>query len=217
MLDPSNLIALLLFSGLLPFLIVGVTSFVKFSVVLGLLRNALGVQNLPANIILYSMAVMLSLYVMLPMVVQSAQVIDRAVATRKPILSEVNNIVKPFAEFTKAHAPEKELTFYKETAKKLWGAKLAEELTGKDATPFSQLIVSVPAFLTSELTKAFLIGFMLYLPFVVIDLVVANVLLSLGMSTLSPITISLPLKLLLFIGLDGWNRLFEALVLSYAL
>jgi type III secretion protein R len=79
-----------------------------------------------------------------------------------------------------------------------------------------KLIFVLPAFMISELTRAFQIGFLLYLPFIVLDLIVANILLSLGMSSLSPVTISLPIKLLLFVGLEGWRRLFEALVLSYA-
>jgi len=78
------------------------------------------------------------------------------------------------------------------------------------------LIFVIPSFMISELTRAFQIGFLLYLPFIVLDLIVANILLALGMSTMSPVTISLPIKLLLFVGLDGWQLLFEALVLSYA-
>ena len=210
-------LAYLFFFGMLPFIIIGVTSFVKFSVVLGLLRNAMGVQQIPSNIILYSMAVVLSAYVMLPVGMQAGKVIDQTNAAGKPLLGATQEIVKPFLEFTSKHAPAKELAFYEDTAKKLWGEKLANDLIGENATNLSKLIVTVPAFMTSELTKAFQIGFLLYLPFVVIDLVVANILLALGMSTLSPVTVSLPIKLLLFIGLDGWTRLFEALVLSYVL
>ena len=213
---PDQLFAYFIFFGMLPFVIIGVTSFVKFAVVLGLLRNALGVQQIPANIILYSMAVILSLYVMLPVGMQAGKVIDATHAANKPLLSATQEIVKPFLDFTTKHAPAKELAFYEETAKKLWGEKLAKDLIGDSATNLSKLIITVPAFMTSELTKAFQIGFLLYLPFVVIDLVIANILLALGMSTLSPVTVSLPIKLLLFIGLDGWTRLFEALVLSYS-
>ena len=211
----DQLLAYLLFFGLLPFFVIGLTTFIKFSVVLGLLRNALGVQQIPSNIILYSMAVVLSFYVMLPVGMQSAKIIDATQAAHKPLLGATNQIVEPFLEFTRAHAPAKELAFYEDTAKKLWGEKLAHDLVGKNATNVSKLILVVPAFMTSELTKAFEIGFLLYLPFIVIDLVIANILLALGMSTLSPTTVSLPVKLLLFIGLSGWTRLFETLALSY--
>jgi type III secretion protein R len=214
--EPEQLLAYLLFFGLMPFIIIGVTSFVKFSVVLGLLRNALGVQQIPSNLILYSMAVVLSLYVMLPVAMQAGKVIDATKAAHKPILSATNKVIEPFLDFTTKHTPAKERQFYEDSAKKLWGEKLAGDLTGKNATNLSKLIVIVPAFMTSELTKAFEIGFLLYLPFIVIDLVIANILLALGMSTLSPTTVSLPIKLLLFIGLNGWTRLFEALVMSYS-
>ena len=212
----DQLIAYLIFFGTLPFLIIGVTSFVKFAVVLGLLRNALGIQQLPPNIVLYSMAIVLSFYVMLPVGMQAGKVIDATQAAKKPLLSATQEIVKPFLEFTTKHTPQKEIDFYQDSAKKLWGEKLANDLVGPNATNLSKLIVAVPAFMTSELTKAFEIGFLIYLPFLVLDLVIANVLLALGMSTLSPTTVSLPIKLVLFIGLNGWTRLFEALVLSYS-
>lgn len=213
----SDMIFALLFFGMLPFILIGVTAFVKFAVVLGLLRNALGVQQIPPNIVLYSMALIMALFVMLPVGLESAAVIEHALTTGKPILTYTQEIVTPFLNFVKTHTNPDEVTFFKETAVKLWGEKLATALTGDNATPLSQLIIHMPAFLVSELTKAFQIGFLLYLPFVVIDLIVANVLLALGMSTLSPITISLPVKLLLFIGLDGWRRLLEALATSYVI
>ena len=97
----------------------------------------------------------------------------------------------------------------------MWGEDIAREVLDPEAKPLTRLVVLMPAFMVSELSRAFQIGFLLYLPFIVVDLIVANVLLALGMSSLSPVTVSLPLKLLLFIGLDGWRRLLEALVLSY--
>lgn len=210
-----DMIAALLFFGLLPFVIIGVTCFTKFAVVLGLLRNALGVQQIPPNIVLYSMATILSAYVMLPVFLESGAQVDKAMASGRPVLSRTQEIVKPFLEFTQKHANPDEVAFFEETAHKLWGDKLANELTGKNATNLSKLIIAMPAFMLSELTKAFQIGFLLFLPFVVIDLIVSNVLLALGMSTLSPITVSLPIKLLLFIGLNGWQRVLESLALSY--
>lgn len=213
----ADMIFALLFFGTLPFILIGVTAFVKFAVTLGLLRNALGVQQIPPNIVLYSMALIMSLYVMLPTAVESATVIQAGLNSDRPLISYTQEIVTPFLEFVKRHTNPDEVIFFKETATRLWGEQLANDLTGENATPLSQLILHMPAFMVSELTKAFQIGFLLYLPFVVIDLIVANVLLALGMSTLSPITISLPIKLLLFIGLDGWRRLLEALSSSYVL
>jgi type III secretion protein R len=210
-----DLIAALLFFGLLPFIIIGVTCFTKFAVVLAILRNALGVQQIPPNIVLYSMATIMSAYVMLPVFIESGSQVQKAMASHKPVLSHTQEIVKPFLEFTQKHANPEQVLFFKDTAKKLWGEKLVNDLTGPNATNLSKLITTMPAFMLSELTKAFQIGFLLFLPFVVIDLITSNVLLALGMSTLSPITVSLPIKLLLFIGLNGWQRILESLALSY--
>lgn len=211
----SDLFALLIFSGMLPFILIGVTSFTKFAVVLALLRNALGTQQIPPNIVLYSMALIMSLYVMLPVGLQSATAIEKAMNDQRPVLSETQAIVKPFLEFIDKHTEPEKIAFFEDTAKRLWGEKLAKDLTGEKATPLAKMIVHLPAFLISELTKAFQIGFLIFLPFLVIDLIVSNILLALGMNTLSPITVSLPLKILLFIGLNGWERLLEALTLSY--
>ena len=210
-----DLIAALLFLGLLPFIIIGVTCFTKFAVVLSILRNAIGVQQIPPNIVLYSMATIMSLYVMLPVFIQSGNAVQKALDAGKPVLSQTQEIVKPFLEFTTRHTDPAQTDFFEDTAKKLWGDKLAADLTGPKATNLSKLIIAMPAFMVSELTKAFQIGFLLFLPFVVIDLITSNVLLALGMSTLSPITVSLPIKILLFIGLNGWQRVLESLALSY--
>lgn len=210
-----DLFAIMLVTGLLPFILIGVTAFTKFAVVLAFLRNALGTPQIPPNIILYTMALIMSLFVMLPVGLESAAVVEKAVNAHQPVLSHTQEIVKPFLTFIDRHTDPEKIAFFEETAKKLWGEKIANDLTGEKATALSKLLVHLPAFLTSELTKAFQIGFLLFLPFIVIDLVVSNILLALGMNTLSPITVSLPLKILLFIGLNGWERLIEALVLSY--
>lgn len=210
-----DLIGALLVLGILPFIIMGVTCFTKFAVVLALLRNAIGAQQIPPNIVIYSMALIMSLYVMLPVGLKSASAVENAMSHNKSVLTNTQEIVAPFLEFMEAHTEEEKVVFFKDTAKKLWGEKTAENLTGKNATNLSKLIVQMPAFLISELTKAFQIGFLIFLPFVVIDLIISNILLALGMNTLSPITVSLPVKLLLFVGLNGWQRILESLALSY--
>lgn len=210
-----DLIAALLVLGILPFIIMGVTCFTKFAVSLALLRNAIGAQQIPPNIVIYSIALIMSLYVMLPTALQSASAIESAMNQNKAILTETQAIVTPFLDFMERHTDPEKTAFFKDTAVKLWGAEMANQLTGDNATPLAKLIVQMPAFLISELTKAFQIGFLIFLPFVIIDLIVSNILLALGMNTLSPITVSLPIKLLLFIGLNGWQRLLEALSLSY--
>lgn len=210
-----DLIAALLVLGILPFIIMGVTCFTKFAVTLALLRNAIGAQQIPPNIVIYSIALIMSLYVMLPTALQSAGAVEQAMNQNKAILTETQAIVSPFLEFMERHTDPEKTEFFQQTAKKLWGEKIAGDLTGENATPLAKLIVQMPAFLVSELTKAFQIGFLLFLPFVIIDLIVSNILLALGMNTLSPITVSLPVKLLLFVGLNGWQRVLEALAISY--
>lgn len=211
----QNQVALVIVLGLLPFLLIAVTSFVKFAVVISLLRNALGIQQIPPNIVIYSIALVMTAYVMLPVGIQSGKVISTALERKTPVLSEIQKIAEPFVEFTEKFADSREVDFFRDSAKRMWGEDTALEVLDPEAKPLTRLVVLMPAFLVSELSRAFQIGFLLYLPFIVIDLIVANVLLALGMSSLSPVTVSLPLKLLLFIGLDGWKRLLEAMVLSY--
>lgn len=211
----QNQLALLVLLGLLPFLLIAITSFIKFAVVISLLRNALGIQQIPPNIVIYSLALVMTSYVMLPVGMQSGAVIKRALANGKPVLQELNAIAEPFVEFVERHAAKEEVKFFRDSATRMWGDEVAREVLQSDASPLQRLVVLMPAFVVSELSRAFQIGFLLYLPFIVIDLIVANILLALGMSSLSPVTVSLPLKLLLFIALDGWKRLLEALVLSY--
>jgi type III secretion protein R len=211
----QNQIALIAFLGVLPFLLIAVTSFIKFAVVISLLRNALGIQQIPPNIVIYSLAVVMTGYVMLPVGLEAGKVIQSAMERGRPVLQEVNKIAEPFVQFTERFATADEVAFFRDSAKRMWGEETAREVLDPDAKPLTRLVVLLPAFMLSELSRAFQIGFLLYLPFIVIDLIVANVLLALGMSSLSPVTVSLPLKLLLFIGLDGWKRLLEAMVLSY--
>lgn len=211
----QNQVALIVVLGLLPFLMIAVTSFIKFAVVISLLRNALGIQQIPPNIVIYSIALVMSAYVMLPTGMQSGKVVQAALAQGKPVLQEMNAIAEPFVEFVQRYAARDEVAFFRDSAQRMWGEEVAREVLDPESNPMTRLVVLMPAFMVSELSRAFQIGFLLYLPFIVIDLIVANILLALGMSSLSPVTVSLPLKLLLFIALDGWKRLLEALVLSY--
>lgn len=213
----QNQIALLVILGLLPFLLIALTSFIKFAVVISLLRNALGIQQIPPNIVIYSIALAMTAYIMLPTGIASGQVIAEALQNKKPVLSQIQDIAEPFVQFIERVATRENVDFFKDSAKRMWGDDIARDVLDPEAKPLTRMAVLMPAFIISELTRAFQIGFLLYLPFIVIDLIVANILLALGMSSLSPVTVSLPLKLLLFIALDGWKRLLEAMVLSYGI
>ncbi|ARP93573.1 type III secretion system export apparatus subunit SctR [Bordetella genomosp. 13] len=221
--DPISLAVVLALLALVPLAAVMTTSFLKIAIVLSLVRNAIGVQQVPPNIALYGLALILSVYVMGPVVMQVGGEL-KAVAQQAPaqtmpgvpppdrmnsIMEAVTRGAEPLREFMQRNSRPEQRDFFVRTARHLWGEEQAREL--KD----DNLLVLIPAFLVSELSAAFQIGFLLYLPFVVIDLIVSNILLAMGMMMVSPVTISLPLKLFLFVMVDGWTRLIQGLVLSY--
>lgn len=208
-------LALIVFLGVLPFLMIALTSFIKFAVVISLLRNALGIQQIPPNIVIYSIALVMTAYVMLPVGIESGRVVSEIMQEGRPILPEIATIAQPFVSFVERYAASAEVEFFQDSARRMWDEDVADMVLDGESGSLKSLAVHMPAFVVSELGRAFQIGFLLYLPFVIIDLIVANVLLALGMASLSPVTVSLPLKLLLFVALDGWRRLLEALVLSY--
>jgi type III secretion protein R len=158
-------------------------------------------------------AIVLTVYIMAPV----ARASFDAVKDNPPSLSDLGAVAEtvsaaaePFRAFLERNTSPRERAFFVNAARRLWPPQQAAELTDRD------FIVLVPAFTTSELTEAFKLGFLLFLPFVVIDLVVSNILLAMGMMMVSPMTISLPFKLFLFVVIDGWQKLIEGLVLSYA-
>ncbi|RED43736.1 type III secretion system export apparatus subunit SctR [Aestuariispira insulae] len=212
--DPVPILILLMMMGLVPFAIVMTTSFAKIVVVLFLFRQALGLQQAPPNMVLYGTALILTIFISAPLFKEIATTVaSQNEAVTMDNLSGIQNSISLATEPIKGHlkhlVKESEFSFFSETAKKMWPADMAE------ATEADSLLLLVPAFMVSELTRAFEIGFMLYLPFIAIDLIVSNLLLAMGSMMVSPMMISLPLKLFLFVIVDGWNRLLHGLVLSY--
>ena len=207
--DP-NLIYIFGLLAVLPFLLVSTTSFVKLAVVFSLLRNALGIQQIPPNIALYGLALVLSLYIMAPAGVETWHIVREAQEEGRDFFATVPEAAVPIARFMERNTDPEHLGFFEESIERVW----ADEL---DADPvLLRHLALMPAFATTELTEAFEIGFLFYLPFIAVDLITANILLSLGMMMLSPVTISLPFKLFLFVAASGWERLIEGLVLGYA-
>jgi type III secretion protein R len=212
MTDPLNLILVLAVAALIPFLAVVATSFVKLAVVFQLVRNALGVQQVPPNLALNSLAIILSAYIMAPVIVDTYDVLaaTRVDFTTKEGLTQAYTVGSaPLVKFLKAHASERERIFFVEATKQLWPEKLSQGLSPDN------LAIVLPAFTVSQLREAFEIGFLLYLPFIAIDLIVSNILLAMGMMMVSPLTISLPFKLFLFVMVDGWSRPILGLVKTY--
>ncbi|MDR2160659.1 MAG: type III secretion system export apparatus subunit SctR [Desulfovibrio sp.] len=211
--DPVLVIGALLLLGLAPFVIMVATSYLKLVVVLSLVRNALGVQQVPPNMVLNGLAVIFSVFIMAPVAFQTQKLLPDDLFSRSSTPSEMfmilDNAKGPMQEFMTRHAHQGTVNFFLETARRVWPEEKASTLVP------TNLIILIPAFAVSELTRAFEIGFLIYLPFVTIDIVVSNILLAMGMMMVSPMVISLPFKLLLFVILDGWGKLIQALVSSY--
>lgn len=212
--NPVILIGLLAIFGLAPFIAVLISSFVKIVVVLHMLRQALGLQQAPPNLAINGLAIILSMYVMSPVGIQVYERFqDHGVEItdiQNPgMAAAFTDSVEPVKDFLRRHSSKEEIMFFSHATKKLWPPEYSEKVT-KD-----NLLVLTSAFLVSELTSAFQIGFLLYLPFIVIDLIIANILISMGMIMVAPIMISLPFKILLFVLIDGWSRLTHGLILSY--
>jgi type III secretion protein R len=212
--DPILIMGALVLLTLAPFVVMVATSYLKLVVVLSLVRNALGVQQVPPNMVLNGLALIFSLFIMAPVGFETARLATPDMfstsATPSALFASLDKIKAPMQGFLEKHAHKETVHFFLETAKRLWPKDIAPALS-----PDSFSIL-VPAFAVSELTRAFEMGFLLYLPFVVIDVIISNILLAMGMMMVSPMTISLPFKLLLFVLLDGWSRLIQGLVLSYA-
>ncbi len=210
--DPLILILVLVVMALVPFAAMMVTSFIKLAVVLSLVRNALGVQQIPPNLVLNGLAFLLTVYIMAPVGQDALDIIRKENPDPRnfaAVSQTFGKAVEPFRQFLIKHSNKKERIFFLKTAKVIWPMERAAVLTPDD------LIILVPSFTVTELTEAFKIGFLLYLPFIVIDLIISNILLAMGMMMVSPMTISLPFKLLLFVLVSGWSKLIHGLVMVY--
>jgi type III secretion protein R len=269
--NPVVMVIVLGVLSLAPFIVVMMTSFVKISVVLSILRNALGTQQVPPNQIITGLAFVLTIFIMVPV---GRQMYDQAgVANTKDIFSEASikslfdaakKAKEPLRHFLSQHSHVKDRELFMELAVRLERNALVNENRGnrqtaapaQPATPApaapaqpaaagstqatvatpapstpppaptideskiekpdkDDFQVLIPAFVTSQLKEAFEVGFLLFVPFIIVDMVVANILLAMGMQMLSPSVISLPFKLLLFVVVDGWFLIVRGLVLSY--
>lgn len=219
----SPLLSILILGGLslVPFVFMTATSFVKISVVFSILRNALGTGQVPSGTIIAALSVILSLYVMAPVgesMFEAASPAMSDIALDQPltrtgvdsILEAIDEGDEPLKRFLEQNAGERERALFYDLARR------ARPDDQRDRIEPNDLLVILPAFLITELAEAFQIGFLVFVPFLIVDMVVANVLLALGMHMLSPTTVSLPFKLLLFVLVDGWYLLARALILGYA-
>lgn len=198
--------------ALIPFAVVTLTAFLKISVILFLVRNALGTQQTPPNLVLYSVAIVLTVYVSAPLfgdIYARLTAPDVSLTTGEGMRAAMASASEPLRVFLKKFASETERDFLLGAVQRIWPPAEAAAATRDD------LIILVPAFVASELTRAFETGFLLYLPFIAIDLIVSTVLMAMGMAMVSPLVVSVPFKLFLFVAVSGWTRLFHGLVLGY--
>ena len=220
--NPAMLTKLAVLTGmaLLPFAVMLLTSFTKIVVVLSLLRNALGVQNAPPNQVLNGIALIVTIYVMFPTGVAMYDAAQGAIKAQNPqtlisgesaayVVNIVDKAKEPLRDFLQKNCNGKHITSFYQLAMRNFPEPYKSQLKQTD------FLVIIPSFITSQLKSSFEIGVLIYLPFFVIDLVVSNILLAMGMMMLSPLTIALPIKLLLLVMIDGWAVLVQGLAMSF--
>ncbi len=214
--NPTDFMILVLLTGCLPFFVTMVTSYCKIICVCSLVRNALGVQQVPPGMVLSGLAMILTVFIMAPVGAQTFKEFEKLPPRNGDygmnyIIENGPKVLSPLKEFLKSNSDQRISKAFVSGAKRIWPADF------KDAIDEDSLVFVVPTFVISELTKAFQIGFLLYLPFVAIDLIISNILLAMGMMMVSPMSISLPFKLMLFVSLDGWLKLSQGLMYSYGM
>lgn len=187
------------------------TSFVKISVVLMIVRNALGLQQVPSNMIVMALAFFLAVFVSMPVLSASVDAVADfgiELTTVEELAELWSRAIAPFQTFLEANIRPDHLDFFVGVTNEIWAG------SGLVGSP-DNIIVQIPSFMITELTEAFETGFLLYLPFVAVDLAVTGILMALGMQMVQPNILSTPLKLLLFVAVDGWSKLVEGLIVSY--
>lgn len=208
----TTLILTLALATLAPFVIAAGTCYLKFSIVLVMTRNALGVQQVPSNMVLNAIALMMALFVMTPIAKNTYQyLIENPVDITSPDSFErfSDDALGEYKQYLYKYSDPELLDFFEQAQ----GNR--PDSYGEKENIEKSLLSLLPAYALSEIKSAFIIGFYLYLPFIVIDLVVSCILLALGMMMMSPVTLSVPLKLILFIAMDGWTLLAKGLINQY--
>lgn len=205
-LDPAlQLIVLMASLSLIPFVVVSMTSFLRYMIVLSILKTALGTQQVPPAVVLVGMALVMTMYTMSPVFGEIYEKVN-------PIMQKNGSVVQimaagsdPLKNFMMRQTRQSDVAFFIQMSRR----------KAPDSPKDLSLWEVAPAFMVSELRTSFEIGFIIFIPFIVIDLVVANILLALGMMMLSPTIISLPFKILIFVAVDGWSLIVNGLIQSF--
>ena len=204
-----SLIAILSLFTLLPFIIASGTCFIKFSIVFVIVRNALGLQQVPSNMTLNGVALLLSMFVMMPVgkeIYNNSQNENLSFNNVASVVNFVETGMSGYKSYLIKYSEPELVSFFE---------KIQKVNSSEDDDDNISIFSLLPAYALSEIKSAFIIGFYIYLPFVVVDLVISSVLLTLGMMMMSPVTISTPIKLILFVAMDGWTMLSKGLILQY--
>jgi flagellar biosynthetic protein FliP len=201
-----QILALMTLMTLLPAMLLTMTSFTRIMIVFSLLRQALGTGQVPSNQVLLGLSLFLTIFIMMPVFDKvNIEAVQPFMEEKIDAMQAVEKASIPFRQFMTKQTRESDLELFVRISGK-------EELANAENVPFSLLL---PAFVTSEIKTAFQIGFLIFLPFLIIDLIVASVLMSMGMMMLSPMIISLPFKIMLFVLADGWSLIMEMLAASF--
>lgn len=211
-LSPETLLIVSLGIGLVPILVALGTCYLKFSIVLSLLRSGFGTQQAPSSSLVMALSMVMSLFVMQPVIERTlsafnqTKIADVRIGTVGALLTHGAEVMAPWRSFLLEHSGEREVRTFQSLSTFEDRAAIDGEIS---------LPTALAAFVLSEIKKGFLIAFILLLPFFVIDLIVGNLLVALGLTMMSPSTVTLPLKILLFVSTDGWLLLAKGLVASY--
>ena len=210
--NPFTLILGLALLSLLPILVSIGTAFLKFVVVFNLLKNAIGIQQIPPTVVVNGLALIMALYVMAPVLFETFELVQTqtSLTDMKFLRFMLAEGSEPYRDFLQHNTSPEMLALFKSMAVKLWPESMFQSINDEN------FFILLPAFTLTELQEAFEIGFIIYVPFLVVDIVVSNILLAMGMMMMSPMTISLPFKLLLFVFVDGWSLLLSNLTLAYS-
>ncbi len=201
-----QILALMTMLTVLPSMLLTMTSFTRIMIVLGLLRQAIGTAQAPSNQVLLGLSLFLTIFIMMPVFDKvNTQAVQPYLEEKIDVTTAIEKASAPFRQFMLKQTREADLELFMKISGR-------DDFVSVEDVPFSLIL---PAFVTSELKTAFQIGFLIFLPFLVIDLVVASVLMSMGMMMLSPMIISLPFKIMLFVLADGWSLVLEMLAASF--
>ena len=210
-----DLLFLLAILALIPSLLLVMTSFTRIIISLSFLRSAIGTQSSPPNQVLIGLALFLTIFIMFPTFTQiKEQAYDRYVSGEIGERDAITAAGRPLKEFMLKQVYNDDLDMFISLAEDRDIAEIDHTSIAEDLTELP-LVVVIPSFITSEIKRAFLIGFLLYIPFLIIDIIVSSTLMSMGMVMLPPATIALPFKLMLFVLVDGWNLLIQSLIVGF--